>query len=95
MRTTSAICLCTAALIAATAAPAVAQRASLNSSWEGATHEMQKRGPRSDLRGPTVGGQIIVTPGDNGYRQRAWRSHRPYHGPAYGYAPDYAPGYYR
>jgi hypothetical protein len=88
MRTTRAICVCTAAVIVAYAAPAAAQYGTTTSSWEGATHEMQKRGPRSTIHGPGWDGRYIVT-GGNGYR--SYRAHRQYRQPVYGYAP----GYYR
>ena len=90
MRTTRAICLYTAALVVACAAPAAAQQyGTSSSSWEGATHEMQKRGPRSDIYGPGSDGRIIVS-GSDGYLSYR-RAQPPDRQRAYGYAP----GYYR
>jgi hypothetical protein len=83
------ICLCTAALIAAYAVPAAAQPSTSTSSWEGATHEMQKRGPRSTIHGPSWDGRYLVTGGYGHYR--SYRAPRHYRQPVYGYAP----GYYR
>ena len=57
-----------AALAALTAPPASAQRATFNQSWEGASWEMQRRGPRSTMRGPMRDGRILVTPGYHGGR---------------------------
>jgi hypothetical protein len=71
-----------AAAIAALIAPASAQPATANQSWEGATHEMQRRGPASSLRGPMSDGRIVVTPGYQRYHgryvKRYHRSHRYY-----------------
>jgi len=87
MRYVRAICL-SAAVALAYAVPASAQ--SFNTSWEGATHEMQKRGPTSDIHGPDWGGRIYVTPGRNAYRHywprhsyRYHRAPRPYYGMGY------------
>jgi hypothetical protein len=58
-----------AAAIAALVTPASAQRAAnYNQSWEGASYEMQRRGPRSTMRGPMRDGRILVTPGYHGGR---------------------------
>jgi hypothetical protein len=93
MRNTYMLCLCAAVAIAAMSVPAAAQWSTSSTSFEGATHEMQKRGPRSDVLGPGWGGEYVVT--EPGYR-RGYRVHRRhYHPPAYGYyAPAPAYGYY-
>jgi hypothetical protein len=67
------------AALAALVTPALAQRATTNQSWEGATHEMQRRGPTSTLRGPLSDGRIVVTPGyHKRYVKRYHRHHRYY-----------------
>ncbi len=73
-----------AALALTYAVPAAAQ--TFHQSWEGATHEMQKRGPGSTIHGPGWDGRILVTPGyAYGYGHRHFRRHHPR--PYYGMAP--------
>jgi hypothetical protein len=85
MRKSVAICLAGAAIAAMSVAPASAQRATSNTSWEGASHEMQVRGPRSNIYGPDRGGRLHVT-GTRGWGGRlAWgprhyRHHRHVYG---------------
>jgi hypothetical protein len=83
MRKTRTICVCAAAFVAASMLPASAQMSSSSTSFEGASAEMQKRGPRSDMLGPDQGGRYIVT--EPGYRY-GYRYHRRAHrAPVYGY----------
>lgn len=66
-----------AALVAAFSLPAAAQRATAHQSFEGATAEMQKKGPRSSMYGPMSDGRIVVTnPGSRRYVKRH-RHHTP------------------
>jgi hypothetical protein len=44
----------------------------VTSSWEGASAEMQKKGPYSTVRGPDRGGRYFVS-GGNRYDRPLWR----------------------
>ena len=72
----------TAALAATFALPAAAQRVTAHQSFEGATAEMQKKGPRASMHGPRSDGRIIVTSGHR--RHAGW--HRHHHPRYYGMA---------
>jgi hypothetical protein len=65
-----------AAVAAALVVPASAQRATTSQSWEGASWEMQRRGPRSSMHGPLSDGRIVVTPG-YGYGKRYMKRAKP------------------
>ena len=83
MRNARMICLCAAAVMVASVLPAAAQWSSSSTSFEGASAEMQKRGPRSDMYGPDRGGRYVVT--DPGYRPSYRYYRRAHRAPVYGY----------